>query len=846
MERRKVDEKLNAPSDFIASSMEKATQNDLIPPSHFTSCPQPTTSGATPGPAVGQGSPMSWVMPTQASALNTGNTNQWLAVAQAKQEILELRRINQRLLEMRGNGSSQWTPNPCEEVASRIRSGDRNEPSHKSWVDAEWKMDTERLRAEVEKLRGQVDTLKEATGRQIEELQKRDQSLNRKSDELEQLRVELSQTKTELGHARAELGLGISEQQRLSTELERLKRKEEEVEAGRLAALRTEAELHRQEMEEACRLEVLKLKEELEDTGRKRQAELQQLSVSHCAEVSSLRKTAADLQEKLNHATQEITNLERLLQQACEERDKLTEELSQVGNAYETQSVTLQRLRNYVGQLVPERQEEEKLSHTVQKLEREKENLQVTAELLTVRLNSLNDILAIQEKEMGDKILSDPLSKAGPKGSRLLHCWREKVFVLLVQLRSKDIELRREKVKLLTTISTLEEEVKRQTNQASVFQHSLQDRIAELDLEKVRKETVELELVQTLDENRRLKGLREVAGSAVKTMTESVQRFSLVFEDKGRVDTIQGLMMRKEALWRVQQASKQAGPAAERSSYDSLHTELAQVCEERNNLVQELKRTPELIERALSEAQEHFDSELRQLRQSLQQSRERALLCEAGQSQAKLELEEACRDVEEQKENLTQLQAQLVDQQKKSEKALQEKVSEIETRFMKQMRELESQLNTARREHTKAVVTLRQLERQAERERERTKEVQNLQNEQIQREMEELQRQIQETDRDRNLLLATVQENGLLELYKKARTTSLHKPRSLSEPLQGRPSARAVASACPAKQVTKDSLRSVLDEVQALSALFSMTQIPQVRKTGVEKPKKPEGLHQNI
>ena len=41
---------------------------------------------------------------------------------------------------------------------------------------------------------------------------------------------------------------------------------------------------------------------------------------------------------------------------------------------------------------------------------------------------------------------------------------------------------------LCVQISTLEQEVKRLTNQASLFQHGLQDRIAELDLERVKRE----------------------------------------------------------------------------------------------------------------------------------------------------------------------------------------------------------------------------------------------------------------------------------------------------------------------------------------------------------------------
>ncbi|XP_021475509.2 coiled-coil alpha-helical rod protein 1 isoform X1 [Oncorhynchus mykiss] len=126
--------------------------------------------------------------------------------------------------------------------------------------------------------------------------------------------------------------------------------------------------------------------------------------------------------------------------------------------------------------------DESNRKHERQKLNKEKEALQVTTEFLTVRLNSVNDILALQEEKRVEKTRSDPLLKAGPKGTRVLRRWREKVFMLLVELHSKDIELRGEKDNC--TISSLEQEVK-EKYQSSVFQHSLQDRTAALDLERV-------------------------------------------------------------------------------------------------------------------------------------------------------------------------------------------------------------------------------------------------------------------------------------------------------------------------------------------------------------------------
>lgn len=50
------------------------------------------------------------------------------------------------------------------------------------------------------------------------------------------------------------------------------------------------------------------------------------------------------------------------------------------------------------------------------------------------------------------KASADPLVKNQPAGLQVLQLWREKVFKLCVQLRTKDIELREEKDKLLSNV----------------------------------------------------------------------------------------------------------------------------------------------------------------------------------------------------------------------------------------------------------------------------------------------------------------------------------------------------------------------------------------------------------
>lgn len=57
------------------------------------------------------------------------------------------------------------------------RSGVRGEQASR-W-ETEWRLDTERFRAESERLKGQVEALKEVAGKQREEMRDKETSLNR-------------------------------------------------------------------------------------------------------------------------------------------------------------------------------------------------------------------------------------------------------------------------------------------------------------------------------------------------------------------------------------------------------------------------------------------------------------------------------------------------------------------------------------------------------------------------------------------------------------------------------------------------------------------------------------------
>ncbi|KAK2828484.1 hypothetical protein Q5P01_019518 [Channa striata] len=837
MERNNFkNKKLIAPTDFTSPAASTFVQEDLIPPSHFTSTIP--SAGANRGIKIQETSPtISWTNSGVTSVtLPPGDpnaVNPWLAITHAQQEILELRKENQRLLMSQG-GSIRGTLVMDQSSDLRARSAERSEQLS-SW-------EAEKHKTEAERLKGQLEALKDCLERQREEIRDKENTLIRQSHELQAMREELCKSKTELSQIKEEIIDSSTQKEKVFSQLERIKSESAE-EISRLKRdvekckeesreLVLKADMGRLQAEEAAKQTILKLSEQLEEMQRNQDVELEQLNASHSAELSRARKTNNELQDRLQSVTSEVLHLKSTLMEVSKERDGLKEHLSQMGQAFETQSVTLHSLRNYIGQLAPEKGEKERLNETVEKLNEEKAVLQKTTELLAVRLNSVNEILALQEEKMIKKTLTDPLVKNGSESLQVLQLWRDRVFKLCIQLRLKDIELRREKDELFSKVRFMEQQLQQEQHRVGVLQHSLDDRMAELDLERVEKETLKQGLAQSHKENLQLRSKSQKAEDELKILTEMVHRFSLGFENKmaevdaantklslftqrltfakRQMETVQGLFMRRVALHKVQQAGKQVEQAAD--SFTNLQTELNLVSEERDKLTQELKRTPELIEKALADLKEQYESKLRRQQQDLEQSWVEAWHAVAGRKEAEQSLQQIQGQLEQCKVNLEKLSSELLIQQEHSERALQERVSEIEDRCAEKLKEMEAQVNTARREHTKAVMTLRQFEREAARKQDELRETQHFGSEHTKREL-----QNKKLKKDKNPPQAAVAEQGLISEYTRVHATTLQTSAAPGEKQQN-PSEWHCSVGAQVQLPADVRILSVMEELHTLSA----------------------------
>lgn len=152
---------------------------------------------------------MSWIN-TGVTSTPSGDPsppNPWLAISQAQQEILELRKENQRIMMLQKDSIRGRIPvDPPSDLKARYTNNvflygkkyhywlsvgwhignkslflkHRCEEGSEQWSrwESEWRLEAEKHKAEAERLKRQVEALKNTAERHSEEIRDRDSTLN--------------------------------------------------------------------------------------------------------------------------------------------------------------------------------------------------------------------------------------------------------------------------------------------------------------------------------------------------------------------------------------------------------------------------------------------------------------------------------------------------------------------------------------------------------------------------------------------------------------------------------------------------------------------------------------------
>ncbi|XP_040500867.1 coiled-coil alpha-helical rod protein 1 isoform X5 [Ursus maritimus] len=594
-------------------------------------------------------------------------------------------------------------------------------------------------------------------------------------------------------------------------ELEALARAEKagRAEAEGLRAALAGAEVVRKNLEEGSQ-------RELEEVKRLHQEQLSSLTQAHQEALSSLTSKAEGLEKSLNSLETRRAGEAKELVVAQREAEVLQKQLSKTQEDLEAQVTLVENLRRYVGEQAPPEvhsqtweSERQELLETVQHLREDRDGLRTTAELLQVRVQSLVHILTIQEEELTRQV--QPSDSLEPEFSRkcqsLLKRWREKVFALMVQLKAQELEHRGHVEQLKGQVAELQERAAAQSQEQAVLQRSLQDKAAEVEVERMGAKALQVELSRAREAQRRRQQRTAVAEEQLQLVANSVSRKST-----GLQTTHAQLVV----------SCPPPLPATDVS------LELEQLREERNRLDAELQLSARIIQQEVGRAREQGEAERQQLSEVAQQLEQELQRTQESLANVGLQLEAARQGQQESTQEAASLRQELTQQQEIYGQALQEKVAEVETRLREQLLETERRLNEARREHGKAVVSLRQMQRKATREKERNQELRRLQDEARKEEGLRLTQRLQELERDKNFMLATLQQEGLLSRYKQQRLLAvfpslLDKGKSVESSPQAPGSSVPVppAAAPTTRESIKGSLSVLLDDLQGLSEAIS-------------------------
>ncbi|XP_061254513.1 coiled-coil alpha-helical rod protein 1 isoform X2 [Bos javanicus] len=631
-----------------------------------------------------------------------------------------------------------------------------------------------------------------------------------------------------------------------AVELEALARAEKagRAEAEGLRAALAGAEVVRKNLEEGSQ-------RELEEVQRLHQEQLSSLTQAHQEALSSLTSKAGGLEKSLNNLETRRSGETKELAAAQREAELLRKQLSKTQEDLEAQVTLVENLRRYVGEQVPPEvrsqaweSERQELLETVQHLQEDRDSLHTTTELLQVRVQSLTHILCMQEEELARKVQpSDCLEPEFTKKCQsLLKRWREKVFALMVQLKAQELEHRECVERLKGQVAELQERVETQCQEQVILQRSLQDKAAEVEVERM---GAKMELSRTQEARRRRKQQAAPAEEQLRLVASAVSSFqtwlqgtvaeveraaarlpslsSRVSYAVRKVHTIRGLMARKVALAQLRQESCPPPPPT-----TDMSLELEQLREERNRLDAELQLSAHIIQQEVGRAREQGEAERQKLSEVAQQLEQELQRTQESLASLGLQLEAARQGQQESTAEAASLRKELTQQQEIYGQALQEKVAEVEGRLREQLSESERRLNEARREHTKAVVSLRQIQRKATREKERNQELRRLQDEARKEEGQRLTQRLKELERDKNLMLATLQQEGLLSRYKQQRLLAVL-PSPSDKGVPAEPSPKPSESSAPTppaaalctKESIKGSLSVLLDDLQGLSEAIS-------------------------
>ncbi|KAK6166439.1 hypothetical protein SNE40_023129 [Patella caerulea] len=587
--------------------------------------------------------------------------------------------------------------------------------------------------------------------------------------------------------------------------------------------------------------------------------EIDRLSFEH-------EKTTEAMTERINNLTEELHQLKI-------ERREREEELTTKLKSYEDKSKStveqlkdnlrekekdnsslikqVQQLKSYIGETEKShrptevwRKENDTLSNKLQICEADRENLRSTIDLLNVRLTAMGEILAVQEAEISKSKLG-VIDKKNLENI-LLTRWREKVFALMVQNKSSEIYVKKNVDNWKEKYLSLQSQLQSSERQTEILQHQISEKTAQINLEKINSKKALEELAQTqqvavtldnqmIENTNHFQLLKSVSESVDNHVADTVKKISSSLSmlksygerisfASSRVDLLQGQMARKDALLKLEGKGEVKDKEIDMDTTTSDHilVELEKVTRERDFVTNQLKQVSETLNDKILENKQQYENEIITLKKTVEDLE----ICLQNKTQAFENLSERLEDRElereEMNERLESLSKELGRQKNMMEQAIEDQKIADEETMRQEIVELEKQVNQARREQTKAVVALRHIERQSLREKERLNEQIKLSDSHYNKQIERLQEQLKSIEKERNIMMATLRQEGLMSKVKQDRGEPIifvENYKQPEEPMKSQKQENIVTEDTVQPKSNTEAVSDVIEDLKSLVAV---------------------------
>nr|XP_039266900.1 coiled-coil alpha-helical rod protein 1-like [Styela clava] len=704
----------------------------------------------------------------------------------------------------------------------------------------------------ISRLQKDIDNQKEIIAKRENEVSQYQVAITTKEKENKELQSSMELLESQIERKNEKEKNYHEEIESLQTTVEELKAEKDKMSKSHSS----EIEALRQEFDEAKQMNASNSTSKLEELSRKYEADklvlerkMEELKVQHVKKIETIESCHQDEITQLNNNLTEKVNshnnivealnqdIERL-KKSCEDMNKSLEnkisenqnleiDLNNVQHTLEASEKTCEKhqekvnqLQVYIGQQQSEDYErsqwknhKNQYENNIVALQSEKESLNKTLELQNVRLQSITKILTTQEEaiQANAKSFSSGNIKGNPEHV-VIRRWREKVFELMVQLKSNEISTKNIQNKYTLAEKDLEEKLEEEQRVSVILENQLCECKAQLEMQERENSSLSgsnHHLTEKLKETEQtIAQLEESLVSMSENVAKSTGNLSQEFQTKfsslsektihleqrimfasNRLRTVQDLMLRKDNIWRAklkqiredhESVQKEEGILTQAERPD-LVAEISQLTKERDTLSQRLSSDSASFEAAMTNFRQR-ESELEQnvttLQHDVQQKSEEIAEC-------KIQIE----SMEDRLKDYERIASDARDSEKAAKENcaedIEKKLEEAWKTWDAEKRELEKRLEESQREHARTVVTSRQSERNAVREKKRAAE--NLQAvvEECRQETEKLQTRVKSLKMDNNLLMATLRQQGLLSTFKEARAqarkldidTSVNKPK---------------------------------------------------------------------